>query len=230
MKEKLEEKLKEDYEAQAYKFFVHDLRNRKQKVYGNLSLADSINRELNDSEDLTREEIRNKQHQKAKYEKEAEEMLEVMKPLKQQAEKISRSSGLQNLDFQEVITNSLNILDPLENQQENTLETNFEADDYTVENYLVAERIFYNIVENALEHNGENVEITVEDDPDNLYIQIEDGYFGDINEIYNDDFDKAVKGSEITRETADLLGISIEQLDESYRIKIPKDYHADIHS
>jgi|GEM_PF-6376016 len=219
------EKLKENYRSKASRFFNHDLGNLRQIEQGYRELIENLEEEIEETEDTA--EMIDKARQVRDKQQTIEEAREKTRPLRDHAEEIYENPGVQKIDFREMMQESIDSMRPLIEENGNSVAVNWNADDYRVESHMVLERAVYNIIDNALEHGEEDVEIEVTGSWENLILSIDESYDGDINDIYTGDFETATRGSELVRETIDDLGIDLYNTGDSYELRIPRNLHED---
>jgi len=219
------EKLKENYRSKAFRFFNHDLGNLRQIEEGYRELIESLEEEIEETEDT--EEMIEKAQQVSDKQETLEEAREKTRPMREQAEKIYENPGVQRINLKELMQDSIDSMRPLIEENNNSVSVNWAADDYTIESYMVLERAVYNIIDNALEHGDQDVEIEVTGSWENLIVSVDESYDGDITDIYSNEFETATKGSELVRETIDDLGIDLYNTEDSYELRIPRDLPED---
>jgi signal transduction histidine kinase len=214
------EKLKENYRSKAFRFFNHDLGNLRQIEQGYRELIESLEEEIEETEDTA--EMIDKARQVRDKQETLEKTREKTRPMRERAEEIYENPGVQSIDFREMMQDSIDSMRPLIEENGNSVSVNWAADDYTIESYMVLERAVYNIIDNALEHGDQDVEIDVTGSWENLIVSVDESYDGDITDIYSSEFETATKGSELVRETIDDLGIDIYNTEDSYELRIPR--------
>lgn len=219
------EKLKEDYRSKAFRFFNHDLGNLRQIEKGYKELIESLEEEIEQTEDT--EEMTDKAKQLRDNQETLKQTRKKMRPIREREEKIYENPGVQRINFKEMMQESIDSMRPLIEENDNSVSINWAADDYTIESYIVIERALYNIIDNALEHGNQDVEIDVSGSWENLIVSVDESYEGDITDIYSDEFETATDGSELVRETIDDLGIDLYNTGDSYELRIPRDLPED---
>ncbi len=219
------DEIKDQYRSKAYRFFKHDMGNILQVEQGYRELINSLEEEIDETEDT--EEIMEKAQQIREHQKVLEESQERSRAIREPLQKIYRNPGLQEIDFRELLQQSIDSLRPQIEETGNSVAVNWMAEDYRIENYMVLERAVYNIIDNELEHGDQDVEIDVFGSGENLFLSVDGSYNGDINNIYSEEFEKATRGSELVRETINDLGVDLYNTGDSYEIRIPRDLRED---
>lgn len=217
--------IQDQYRSKAYRFFRHDIGNILQIEQGYKELINSLEEEIEQTEDT--DEIMEKALEIREHQKVLEEAQERSRPLRKPLQKIYRNPGLQEIDFQELLQQSIDSLRPQIEETGNSVAVNWTAEDYRIENYMVLERAVYNIIDNALEHGDQEVEIDVFGSDENLFLSVDGSYNGDINNIYSGEFEKATRGSELVRETINDLDVDLYNTGDSYELRIPRDLRED---
>ena len=91
------DEIKDQYRSKAYRFFKHDMGNILQVEQGYRELINSLEEEIDETEDT--EEIMEKAQQIREHQKVLEESQERSRAIREPLQKIYRNPGLQEIDF-----------------------------------------------------------------------------------------------------------------------------------
>lgn len=199
----------------AEEFFRHDLGNKQ-------NLRDGFTEAINMRQDG---EYAPNDEQTHKYARKAWQAQKEIVQLEKEAEKILKSDEQLDIDVEECIEFELDQLQSSIQHYGKKVETNYNAEDTTVQTHRTFEDMVYNLFDNSIEHGCGDIEITLDEYSEGLKLDVEDGSQTDFDSILPGTLERKDyngTGTYLIDQVLQRTEMELEDTEGGYRLKMPR--------